>query len=234
MARIFNKKSFMLSKEKAGKDCTHFFKAAYENRYTWESNFLGYEGSCSWTDGERELKGTFCLGQDLKATVSQIDDDKIHKAISSQLWEVAIHRVRRSFEQTHGKNTFTFGDVNEIGSEVLVGGKNDGDKYRVKNDVVTMVYRHIHGNLIKILTEDVIHTGNGYLSKSYSSQYLDPISKKDLKGRSFFKDDFLPLYKGGPWVLSSRSIHQESLEGAIINKQNFSFSELKSLGSNQD
>ena len=224
----------MLSKEKAGKDCTHLFKAAYENRYTWESNFLGYEGSCSWTDGERELKGTFCLGQDLKATVSQIDDDKIHKAISSQLWEVAIHRVRRSFEQTHGKNTFTFGDVNEIGSEVLVGGKNDGDKYRVKNDVVTMVYRHIHGNLIIILTEDVIHTGNGYLSKSYSSQYLDPISKKDLKGKSFFKDDFLPLYKGGPWVLSSRSIHQESLEGAIINKQNFSFSALKSLGSNQD
>ena len=234
MTNIHNKLIFMLTTVKTGEDCTNLFKTAYENRYTWESNFLGYEGSCSWTDGERELKGTFCLGQDLKATVSQIDDDKIHKAISSQLWEVAIHRVRRSFEQTHGKNTFTFGDVNEIGSEVLVGGKNDGDKYRVKNDVVTMVYRHIHGNLIKILTEDVIHTGNGYLSKSYSSQYLDPISKKDLKGKSFFKDDFLPLYKGGPWVLSSRSIHQESLEGAIINKQNFSFSELKSLGSNQD
>ena len=214
-----------------GTDCTHLFKSAYENRYTWESDFSGYEGRCSWTDGEREVEGSFCLGQDLKATVKGIDDEKIHKAISSQLWEVAIHRVRRSFEQTHGKNTFTFGDTNEIGSEVIVGGKNEGDKYRVKNDVVKMVYRHIHGNLIIILTEDVIHTGNGYLSKSYSSQYLHPISKKDLKGRSFFNDDFVPLYKEGPWVLASRSIHQESTEGSIINKQKFSFSELKSLGS---
>ncbi len=215
-----------------GTDCTQLFKSAYENRYTWEADFAGYEGRCSWTDGKRELNGSFCLGQDLKATVNEIDDEEIHKAISSQLWEVAIHRVRRSFEKTHGKNTFTFGDSNEIGSEVIVGGKNEGDKYRIKDDVVTMVYRHIHGSLIIILTKDVTHTGNGYLSKSYSSQYLDPTSKRDLKGKSFYKDDFIPLFQGGPWVLSSRSIHQESLEGSIINKQLFSFSELQSLGSN--
>jgi len=219
----------MLNKGIKGEDCTHLFKAAYENRYTWESNFLGYEGNCSWTDGEKEIKGTFSLGQDLKATLNKIDDEQIHKAISSQLWEVAIHRVRRSFEQTHGKNTFTLGEKNDIGSEIIVGGKNEGDKYRIKNDVVTMVYRHIHGNLIVILTKDVIHTGNGYLSKSYSSQYLDPISKKDLKGKSWYKDDYKPLDKGGPWVLTSRSIHQESLEGSILNKQIFSFSELKSF-----
>ena len=221
----------MFTNEVKGSDCTQLFKTAYENRYTWESNFLGYEGNCSWTDGQREIKGTFSLGQDLKATVKQVDDAQINKAISSQLWEVAIHRVKRSFEQTHGKNTFTFGDTNEIGSEIIVGGKNEGDKYRIKNDVVTMVYRHIHGNLIVILNKDVTHTENGYLSKSYSSQYLDPISKKDLKGKSLYKDDFIPLYKGGPWVLASRSIHQESLEGSILNKQIFSFSELKSLGS---
>ena len=221
----------MLTNEVKGADCTQSFKAAYENSYTWENDFTGYEGNCSWTNGNKEIKGTFCLGQNLKATVNEIDDEQIKKAISSQLWEVAIHRVRRSFEQTHGKNTFTLGDINETGSEVIVGGKNKGDKYRVKNDVVTMVYRHIHGNLIIILTKDVTHTGNGYLSKIYSSQYLDPISKKDLKGKSFYKDTFVPLFKDGPWVLSSRSIHQESSEGSIINKQVFSFSELKSLNS---
>ena len=221
----------MLTESMTQEDCTYLFKSAYENRYTWESDFLGYEGNCSWTDGRREVKGSFYLGKDLKATVNKIDDEEIHKAISSQLWEVAIHRVRRSFEQTHGKNTFTFGDTNEIGSEILVGGKNKGDKYRVKNNVVTMVYRHIHGSLIIILTKDVTQTGKGYLSKSYSSQYLDPISKKDLKGTSYFEDDFVPLFKGGPWVLSTRSIHQESSEGTKINKQVFSFSDLKSLGS---
>ncbi len=216
---------------KTGTDVSDQFRLAYENRYTWGSDFPGYEGSCSWTDGTKEIKGTFSLGKDLKATINDIDDEKIHKSMSSQLWEVAIHRVRRSFEQTHGKNTFTFGDANEIGEEIIVGGKNQGDKYRVKNDIVTMVYRHIHGNLIVILTKDVIHTGNGYLSKSYSSQYLDPISKKELKEKSFYTDHFIPLFKGGPWVLSSRSIHQESVEGSILNKQVFSFSDLKSLSS---
>ena len=224
----------MLTNEITGTDCTNLFKTAYENRYTWESDFLGYEGNCSWTDGKKEIKGNFSLGQDLKANVFNIDDNKIHKAISSQLWEVAIHRVRRSFEQTHGKNTFTFGDTNEIGSEILVGGKSEGDRYRVKNNVVTMVHRHIHGNLIVIITKEVTHTGNGYLSKSYSSQYLDPISKKDIKDKSFYNDNFISLSKEGPWVLASRSIHQESSEGNTINKQVFSFSELKSLEFKQD
>ena len=221
----------MLTNERQSSNCTELFKAAYENRYTWESQFSGYEGNCSWTDGTREIKGTFILGQDLKALVNGIDDKHINKAISSQLWEVAIHRVRRSFEQTHGDNTFKFGDQNEIGSEIIVGGKNEGDKYRVKNDVVTMVYRHIHGSLIVIHTKEVTHTGKGYLSKSYSSQYLDPISKKALKEKNFYKDEFLPLFKGGPWVLASRSIHQESLGGSILNKQVFSFSNFKSLDS---
>ena len=221
----------MLTKEVKGTDCTHLFKAAYENRYTWDSAFSGYKGSCSWTDGTKEIKGNFILGKDLKATINGINDKQIHKVISSQLWEVAIHRVKKSFEQTHGKNTFTFGDVNEIGSEIIVGGKNKGDKYRVKNDIVTMVYRHIHGNLIVILTKDVQHTGNGYLSKNYSSQYFDPISKKALKEKSFYKDNFKPLFNGGPWVLASRSIHQESVNGSMSNKQVFSFSDLKSLSS---
>ena len=222
----------MLNNSGVEQDCTYLFKSAYENRYTWESDFLGYEGRCSWTDGKKEVKGSFYIGEDLKASVNEIDDKEIYKAICSQLWEVAIHRVRRSFEQTHGNNTFTLGDTNEIGSEILVGGKNKGDKYRVKNNVITMVHRHIHGNLIIILTKDVTQTGSGYLSKNYSSQYLDPISKEDLKGKSFYEDNFVPLFKGGPWVLSSRSIHQESKEGSIINKQVFSFSSLKGLGSN--
>ena len=223
----------MLINEVKGTDCTNLFKSAYQNRYTWGSDFLGYKGTCSWSDGGKVIKGTFILEKDFKTTINNIDDEEVHKAISSQLWEVAIHRVKRLFEQTHAKNTFILGDTNDIGSEIIVGGKNKGDKYRVKNDVVTMVYRHIHGNLIVILTNEVTHTGNGYLSKSYSSQYLDPISKKDVKGKNFFKDEFIQIFKGGPWVLSSRSIHQESSEGSIINKQVFSFSDLKTLGSKQ-
>ena len=71
----------LLTKEMKRTDCTHLFMSAYENRYTWESDFSGYKGRCSWTDGEREIKGSFCLAQDLKATVNE---DKSLSAAKSE------------------------------------------------------------------------------------------------------------------------------------------------------
>ena len=89
----------------AGSDCTAAFRAAYDNRYTWDPGFGGYSGRCVWEQGDQRAEGRFQVGADLKAQVEGIADEAIHKAVASQLWEVAIHRVRRSFEQTHGENT---------------------------------------------------------------------------------------------------------------------------------
>ena len=142
----------------AGSDCTAAFRAAYENRYTWAPGFAGYRGRCVWEQGDQREDGTFTVGADLKAQVEGIDHEEIHKAVASQLWEVCIHRVRRSFEQTHGENTFTAGDTDAVGTEVIVGGKNTGDRYRIKGDVVTMVHRHIHGTVVTIFTESTTDT----------------------------------------------------------------------------
>ncbi|WP_269622719.1 DUF3386 domain-containing protein [Prochlorococcus marinus] len=193
-----------------GKNCSKLFKAAYENRYTWDTNFCGYKGICTWTNGDEEVQGLFSLGKDLKANVTEIENEIISKAISSQLWEVAIHRVKRSFDQVHGENTFLGGDMNELGLEVLVGGKNSGDKYRIKDNVVTMVYRHIHGNIVEIFTKETIETGSGYLSRKYTSQYYDTTTKLPKGNRSIFVDEFVPLNENGPWALSTRTIEKEN------------------------
>ena len=94
-----------------GTDCREAFRAAYENRYTWDPGFVGYRGRCIWQQGERRVEGSFTVGADLKASVDGVDDAEVQKAIASQLWEVAIHRVRRGFDQVHGDNTFTSGDT---------------------------------------------------------------------------------------------------------------------------
>jgi hypothetical protein len=79
-----------------GSDATAAFRAAYENRYTWAPGFGGYRGTCIWEQpavGEQpaqRVEGTFTVGADLKATVEGIDDEAVHKAVASQLWEVAI------------------------------------------------------------------------------------------------------------------------------------------------
>ena len=209
-----------------GSDATAAFRAAYENRYTWEPGFGGYRGRCVWEQDDRRMEGSFTVGADLKAQVEGIDDPEVHKAVASQLWEVAIHRVRRSFEQTHGENTFTAGDTDAVGTEVIVGGKGAGDRYRIHNDVVTMVHRHIHGTVVTIFTESTIDTGNGYLSRSYTSRYADPATGEPKGGLSRFTDTFVPLTENGPWVLSERVVESEAHGETPAGKQVFRFEDL--------
>ena len=218
-----------------GSDCRAAFRAAYENRYTWEPGFGGYRGRCVWEQPvqagqpERRLDGTFVVGADLRASVAGIEDEAVHKAIASQLWEVAIHRVRRSFEQTHGENSFTAGDTDDVGTEVIVAGKGAGDRYRIKDDVVTMVHRHIHGTVVTIFTEAVIHTGSGYLSRNYTSRYADPASGEPKGGLSRFTDTFVPLVEGGPWVLSERVVETETFAETPAGREVFRFEALEPL-----
>lgn len=212
----------------AGTDLTSAFRAAYDNRYTWDPGFGGYRGRCFWEQDGRVVEGKFTLGADLKATVEGIEDPEVQKAMASQLWEVAIHRVRRSFEQTHGENTFTAGDTDDVGTEVIVGGKNAGDRYRIKDNVVTMVHRHIHGTVVTIFTGSVTDTGAGYLSHTYSSRYSDPATGAPRGGETHFEDTFTPLTEGGPWVLAKRVVRTTGPADQAI-EQEFRFEDLVPL-----
>ena len=211
-----------------GSDCRDAFRSAYQNRYTWEPGFGGYRGRCVWEQGDRRVEGHFQIGADLKAKVEGIEDAEVEKAITSQLWEVAIHRVRRSFDQVHGANTFTAGDITDEGLEVLIGGKGEGDRYRIKNDVVTMVHRHIHGTVVTIHTGSTTDTGSGYLSRHYSSQYSDPASGESKGPSSKFEDTFVPIGENGSWVLERRAISSKDSDGHDT-LQVFEFNDLVAL-----
>ncbi len=213
-----------------GTDLREAFRAAYDNRYTWEPGFGGYSGRCVWEQDGRCLEGTFQVGADLKATVEGIADEEVHKAVASQLWEVAIHRVRRPFEQTHGANTFTAGETDAVGTEVIMGGKAEGDRYRIKDNVVTMVHRHIHGTVVTIFTESVTDTGSGYLSHRYTSRYSDPATGEARGGTSRFTDTFVPLAGVAPWVLSERVVETEAHGDTPAGRQVFRFEDLAPLG----
>ena len=94
-----------------------------------------------------------------KPNIKKIEDEKIVKNISSQLFEVCIHRVKREFKSVHAENNFNLLKNSDSGIEMRVSGKNQGDKYRVKNDCINMVYRKIHGTIIEIFVEEFLHTG---------------------------------------------------------------------------
>ena len=139
-------------------NCKEVFRKAYENRYTWNQEFNGYKGKCIFLINNSDYEGQFSIGNDFKPNIQKIEDEKIVESISSQLFEVCIHRVKREFESVHSENNFHLLENSQSGIEMIVSGKNEGDRYRVKNDCINMVYRKIHGTIIEIFVEEFLDT----------------------------------------------------------------------------
>jgi len=187
-------------------DCKEIFRKAYENRYTWKNEFNGYRGKCIFLVNNNIHEGEFLLGKDFKPNIQKIEDEKIVKSIASQLFEVCIHRVKREFKTVHSENNFNLLKNSESGIEMSVSGKNQGDKYRVKNGCINMVYRKIHGTIIEIFVEEFLDTGLGFLSKKYSSQSIDPDTFKERSQKLEYEDEFINIGEDDYWILSSRTI----------------------------
>ncbi|ABB50329.1 conserved hypothetical protein [Prochlorococcus marinus str. MIT 9312] len=188
-------------------NCKEIFRKAYENRYTWKNDFNGYQGKCIFLRNNNIFKGNFVLGKDFKPNIQKIEDEKIVKSIASQLFEVCIHRVKREFESVHSDNNFNLLKNTLSGIEMSVSGKNQGDRYRVKNDCINMVYRKIHGTIIEIFVEEFLHTGIGSLSKKYSSQSIDPDTLMAKSQKLEYEDEFINIGEEEDyWILNSRTI----------------------------
>jgi len=187
-------------------NCKEIFKKAYENRYTWKNDFHGYQGKCIFLNNNNIHKGDFILGKDFKPNIQKIEDEKIVKSIASQLFEVCIHRVKREFESVHSENDFNFLKNSENGIEMSISGKNQGDKYRVKNECINMVYRKIHGTIIEIFVDEFLDTGIGSLSKKYSSKQINPDTLETNSEKFGYEDEFVNVGKDDYWILNSRTI----------------------------
>ena len=210
-------------------NCKEIFQSAYEKRYTWNTTFNGYKGKIVFSVNNDSYEGQFVIGKDFKPEIQNIDDQKIVKSISSQLFEVCIHRVKREFQEIHLKNNFNLIKESENGIEMIVSGKNEGDKYRVKNKVINMVYRKIHGIIIEIFVQEFFDTGSGFLSNRYTSQQIDPNTLKANSLKFEYEDRFLNLGSKDIWILNSRTIKylNKNQEEEV---QKFIFEDLSLLG----
>jgi hypothetical protein len=209
-------------------NCKEIFRKAYENRYTWKNDFNGYQGKCIFLTNNNIHKGNFSLGKDFKPNIQKIEDEKIVKSIASQLFEVCIHRVKREFKSVHSENNFNLLKNSENGIEMIVSGKNQGDKYRVKDDCINMVYRKIHGTIIEIFVEEFLDTGIGCLSKKYSSQSIDPDTLKAKSQKLEYEDEFINTVDEDYWILNSRTIKYLN-KNQEEETQKFIFKELSLL-----
>lgn len=201
------------------------FRAAYENRYTWDNNFPGYTADVTVRQGGEVHTAKVRITEKLAVEVSDIADEQVKQSILEQAREIAIHRIRRSFEETHGKNTFSYGETDETGAvEILMGGKAEGDRYKVRKNEVCLVHRHIHNIVVTINTFGTHHTSEGYLSHRYHSVYHDA-KTGEPKGESEFEDNYEQV--DNYYILTQRVIR--AIEGDRQVTTEFTFSNIALL-----
>ncbi|XHX79664.1 MAG: DUF3386 domain-containing protein [Stenomitos frigidus ULC029] len=196
------------------------FRAAYENRYTWDSNFPGYSTDITVKQGDRLYTGKARINHDLTYDITDVSDEPAQDLIKGQVWEIAVHRVRKPFEETHGKNIFELGETDETGAvAIAVSGKAMGDGYKVRDNVVSLVHRHIHGVVVTINTFSTIDTGEGYLAECYDSVYRDA-KTDELKGSSQSEDTYEKI--GGYYIITRRVITEDKQGETVVTDYGFS------------
>ncbi len=188
------------------------FREAYEHRYTWDKNFPGFTADAALEEGGETHRAKVQVNRDLKIEVTEATSEEGGKKIREQIWEIVIHRVRRSFEEVHGKNTFAI-EAEDNGTVTLaVGGGAAGDRYKVRDRQVVMVHRHIHGVVVTIDTLTSYEAGEeGYLPETYTSIYSDPQTGEPKSGRMHHQDRYMQV--GGYHVLAERTVTTETPAG---------------------
>ena len=201
------------------------FRAAYENRYTWNENFPGYSADIQLTQGDEVYTGKVRINRDLSVEVTGIEDEKVQESVYTQLRDVVTHRKRSAFEQSHGKNEFNFGKTDETGAvEILVKGDSMGSNYKVRDTEICQVSRVMGRMAFVIDTHESMDTGEGYVASRYDAVFRNPQTDEVtsvLKFEEFYQ-------KVGDYYVLSKQVVQQYKQGERITTE-FNFSNVKLL-----
>jgi hypothetical protein len=181
------------------------FRAAYENRYTWDANFPGYTADVQLTQGEEIYTGQIRVAPDFSVEVSGIDNEEVKESVYTQVRDVITHRKRNSFEKAHGSNSFSLGETDNSGAvEILVQGDAMGSNYRVRNNQISMVSRVMGRMAFVIHHRASLDTGAGYVSSNYTAVFRHPQTNEVIRQMEF-EDTYEPV--GDYYLMTHQVIH---------------------------
>lgn len=201
------------------------FKAAYENRYTWDEKFPGYSADITLKQGDEVYQGKIVIKGDYTVEVTGIEDETVQESVYTQLRDIVTHRKRNSFESSHGKNTFTAGATDDSGAmEILVSGDAMGSNYKIRGQEICQVSRVMGRMAFTIDTHESLDTGSGYAASRYDAVFRNPQSGDIFKELSF-EDSFEKV--GDYYVMTRQVVHSQE-NGQVITTE-FNYSNIKLL-----
>jgi len=234
----------MITIEKPLETARDLFRAAYENRYTWDQNFPGLDADVAVSIDNQTRFGKARINADLTVEVTMNDEklitrtsrtpsgeektiavDEEQEWLTNQLRDVVTHRRRKSFEEAHGKSSFTLGESDPSGAvEIMVTGDSMGSNYKVHNNQVSMVSRVMGRMAFVINHQGHLDTGEGYVSSAYSAVFRNPQSQEILR-QVKFEDTYDKV--GNYYVMTRQVVH--SNEQGVQKTYDIEFSNIKLL-----
>ncbi|MEB3337170.1 MAG: DUF3386 domain-containing protein [Leptolyngbyaceae bacterium] len=201
------------------------FRAAYENRYTWDASFPGYSAEVQLKQGDEVYTGNVRINHDLSVEVDGFADEAVKESVYTQLRDVVTHRKRNSFDNAHGKNTFHLGEADETGAvAILVQGDAMGSNYKLRGREISQVSRVMGRMAFTIDHKASLDTGKGYISSKYDAVFRNPQTDEVIRVLNF-EDTFTPV--GDYYVMTHQVIH--AYEQGQRTTTEFSFSNVKLL-----
>jgi ABC-type uncharacterized transport system involved in gliding motility auxiliary subunit len=205
------------------------FKAAYENRYTWDSNFPGMTADVSAKINDETRTGKVRINSDLTLEVTMdepklitrttrtpdgsektVEVDEGHEWLTNQLRDVVTHRRRKSFEEAHGKSGFSLGETDETGAiEILVTGDTMGSNYKIRDQQISLVSR-VMGRIAFVINHlDKLDTGEGYISSVYNAVFRNPQTDEIVRQAKF--EDYYEKF--GNYYLMTKQVVKSNEKG---------------------
>lgn len=202
------------------------FRAAYENRYTWNENFPGYQAQLELRQGEEVYQAQVKVNGDLTVEVSDIDDEQVKESLYNQMRDIVTHRKRKSFDQAHGKNSFSLGEEDATGAvEIKVEGDSMGSNYKVRGKEISQVSRVMGPIAFTINTAESLDTGEGYIATKYNAIFRDP-KTDELKEKREFEEEYANI--GGYYIPTRQRVEAIAKDGNTTTTE-FNFSNIELL-----
>lgn len=186
------------------------FRAAYEQRYTWDQNFPGYQADVTLKEGDETHTGQVRIHADLSVEVLGVADEKVQESLYTQLRDIVTHRKRSSFDVAHGKHEFTLGERDGSDAvEILVSGDAMGSNYKIRGQEICQVRRVMGRMAFTIDTQESLKTEQGYIASRYSAIFRNP-QTDDLLRTLRFEDSYEPV---GDYYVMTRQVVQSQEQG---------------------
>jgi hypothetical protein len=198
----------------------NLFRSAYQNRYTWNSQFPGYTATVEIREGKDNYQGRIRLKPDLSVEVTGIDDQNARQAVENQLAMIAIHRRQVPFEVAHKNSTFKLGATDRTGAvEIFQQAENTKANFKVLRQQILQVNRNLGSHFVTVDTLDTELTPEGYLATHYRTIFRNP-QDNQVAGEMESKDTYKKI--GGYYVLTRQIINMSEQGKQTTTELNFS------------